>query len=86
MGPRGNCLLQPLEPLSSVSSLEVHFDLLDLTELTAMSDQELAEVFADSDDENLATESPAGELHTGLRERERIGGGLGESWGPLIMC
>lgn len=26
-----------------------------------MSDQELAEVFADSDDENLATESPAGE-------------------------
>ncbi|MEJ1284259.1 dysbindin (dystrobrevin binding protein 1) domain containing 1 [Cricetulus griseus] len=50
------------EPLSSVSSLEVHFDLLDLTELTDMSDQELAEVFADSDDENLATESPAG-LH-----------------------
>ncbi|XP_076989465.1 dysbindin domain-containing protein 1 [Tamandua tetradactyla] len=27
-----------------------------------MSDQELAEVFADSDDENLASESPAG-LH-----------------------
>lgn len=26
-----------------------------------MSDQELAEVFADSDDENLATETPAGE-------------------------
>ncbi|XP_055477563.1 LOW QUALITY PROTEIN: dysbindin domain-containing protein 1 [Psammomys obesus] len=50
------------QPLSSVSSLEVHFDLLDLTELTDMSDQELAEVFADSDDENLATESPAG-LH-----------------------
>ena len=49
------------QPLSSVSSLEVHFDLLDLTELTDMSDQELAEVFADSDDENLATESPAGE-------------------------
>ncbi|EGV94040.1 Dysbindin domain-containing protein 1 [Cricetulus griseus] len=47
------------QPLSSVSSLEVHFDLLDLTELTDMSDQELAEVFADSDDENLATESPA---------------------------
>ena len=40
------------EPLSSVSSLEVHFDLLDLTELTDMSDQELAEVFADSDEEN----------------------------------
>ncbi|NWI60776.1 DBND1 protein, partial [Calyptomena viridis] len=37
------------QPLSSVSSLEVHFDLLDLTELTDMSDQELAEVFADSD-------------------------------------
>lgn len=41
-----------VEPLSSVSSLEVHFDLLDLTELTDMSDQELAEVFADSDEEN----------------------------------
>uniref|UniRef100_A0A8C8S1P4 Dysbindin domain-containing protein 1 n=1 Tax=Pelusios castaneus TaxID=367368 RepID=A0A8C8S1P4_9SAUR len=50
------------QPLSSVSSLEVHFDLLDLTELTDMSDQELAEVFADSDDENGANESPAG-LH-----------------------
>ncbi|XP_070258977.1 dysbindin domain-containing protein 1 isoform X2 [Myotis yumanensis] len=50
------------QPLSSVSSLEVHFDLLDLTELTDMSDQELAEVFADSDDENLTGESPAG-LH-----------------------
>uniref|UniRef100_A0A2R8MTM1 Dysbindin domain-containing protein 1 n=1 Tax=Callithrix jacchus TaxID=9483 RepID=A0A2R8MTM1_CALJA len=50
------------QPLSSVSSLEVHFDLLDLTELTDMSDQELAEVFADSDDETLNTESPAG-LH-----------------------
>ncbi|XP_036922359.1 dysbindin domain-containing protein 1 [Sturnira hondurensis] len=54
------------QPLSSVSSLEVHFDLLDLTELTDMSDQELAEVFADSDDENLAenlaSDSPAG-LH-----------------------
>ncbi|XP_078400591.1 dysbindin domain-containing protein 1 [Cetorhinus maximus] len=48
-------LLQVVErrqPLSSVSSLEVHFDLMDLTELTDMSDQELAEVFADSDDEN----------------------------------
>ncbi|XP_051697312.1 dysbindin domain-containing protein 1 isoform X2 [Oryctolagus cuniculus] len=50
------------QPLSSVSSLEVHFDLLDLTELTDMSDQELAEVFADSDDENLTNDSPAG-LH-----------------------
>ncbi|XP_073164408.1 dysbindin domain-containing protein 1 isoform X2 [Lepidochelys kempii] len=48
------------QPLSSVSSLEVHFDLLDLTELTDMSDQELAEVFADSDDENVTSESPAG--------------------------
>uniref|UniRef100_A0A3B3V3Z5 Dysbindin domain-containing protein 1 n=1 Tax=Poecilia latipinna TaxID=48699 RepID=A0A3B3V3Z5_9TELE len=47
------------QPLSSVSSLEVHFDLLDLTELTDMSDQELAEVFADSDEENHR-ESPAG--------------------------
>ncbi|MBN3276210.1 DBND1 protein, partial [Polyodon spathula] len=46
------------KPLSSVSSLEVHFDLLDLTELTDMSDQELAEVFADSDEENQ-NESPA---------------------------
>ncbi|XP_031169872.1 dysbindin domain-containing protein 1 isoform X1 [Sander lucioperca] len=46
------------QPLSSVSSLEVHFDLLDLTELTDMSDQELAEVFADSDEENH--ESPSG--------------------------
>ncbi|XP_032392205.1 dysbindin domain-containing protein 1 isoform X1 [Etheostoma spectabile] len=46
------------QPLSSVSSLEVHFDLLDLTELTDMSDQELAEVFADSDEESH--ESPAG--------------------------
>lgn len=68
--------LQPTEPLSSVSSLEVHFDLLDLTELTDMSDQELAEVFADSDDENLATESPAGEA---------AGGGLGESWTPVPL-
>lgn len=48
------------EPLSSVSSLEVHFDLLDLTELTDMSDQELTEVFADSDEENH-NESPASE-------------------------
>ncbi|XP_006641205.1 dysbindin domain-containing protein 1 [Lepisosteus oculatus] len=46
------------QPLSSVSSLEVHFDLLDLTELTDMSDQELAEVFADSDEENQ-NEPPA---------------------------
>ncbi|XP_066540444.1 dysbindin domain-containing protein 1-like isoform X3 [Hoplias malabaricus] len=50
------------EPLSSVSSLEVHFDLLDLTELTDMSDQELAEVFADSDEENH-NESPASHHH-----------------------
>ncbi|KAJ6657200.1 hypothetical protein lerEdw1_002789 [Lerista edwardsae] len=50
------------QPLSSISSLEVHFDLLDLTELTDMSDQELAEVFADSDDENVGNEPPAG-LH-----------------------
>ncbi|NXY52088.1 DBND1 protein, partial [Ceuthmochares aereus] len=50
----------PAEPLSSVSSLEVHFDLLDLTELTDMSDQELAEVFADSDEENAAGESHGG--------------------------
>lgn len=42
-----------------MSSLEVHFDLLDLTELTDMSDQELAEVFLDSDEEN--PESPASE-------------------------
>ncbi|NXN12018.1 DBND1 protein, partial [Indicator maculatus] len=48
------------QPLSSVSSLEVHFDLLDLTELTDMSDQELAEVFADSDEENATGESPSG--------------------------
>ncbi|KAK5915239.1 hypothetical protein CesoFtcFv8_000849 [Champsocephalus esox] len=47
------------QPLSSVSSLEVHFDLLDLTELTDMSDQELTEVFADSDEETH-NESPAG--------------------------
>lgn len=51
----------PAEPLSSVSSLEVHFDLLDLTELTDVSDQELAEVFADSDEENVAGELPGGE-------------------------
>ncbi|KAL4604949.1 dysbindin domain-containing protein 1-like [Arapaima gigas] len=46
------------QPLSSVSSLEVHFDLLDLTELTDMSDQELTEVFVDSDEEHHG-ESPA---------------------------
>ncbi|XP_063045063.1 dysbindin domain-containing protein 1-like [Engraulis encrasicolus] len=50
------------QPLSSVSSLEVHFDLLDLTELTDMSDQELAEVFADSDEENH-NESPGSHHH-----------------------
>ncbi|XP_051884490.1 dysbindin domain-containing protein 1 isoform X1 [Pristis pectinata] len=55
-------LLQVVErrqPLSSVSSLEVHFDLMDLTELTDMSDQELAEVFADSDDESQPHDSSA---------------------------
>ncbi|XP_076156869.1 dysbindin domain-containing protein 1 [Alosa pseudoharengus] len=51
------------QPLSSVSSLEVHFDLLDLTELTDMSDQELGEVFADSDEENH-NESPASDRLT----------------------
>uniref|UniRef100_A0A8C6SNY6 Dysbindin domain-containing protein 1 n=1 Tax=Neogobius melanostomus TaxID=47308 RepID=A0A8C6SNY6_9GOBI len=54
-GPTAATLLHIAErrqPLSSVSSLEVHFDLLDLTELTDMSDQELAEVFVDSDEEN----------------------------------
>lgn len=62
-GPHSGSPAHPLpaEPLSSVSSLEVHFDLLDLTELTDMSDQELAEVFADSDEENVAGESPSGE-------------------------
>lgn len=69
------CPLPP-EPLSSVSSLEVHFDLLDLTELTDMSDQELAEVFADSDDENLTGESPAGEASIGTQWA------LGEVLGP----
>ncbi|KAI7802690.1 putative dysbindin domain-containing protein 1, partial [Triplophysa rosa] len=41
-------------PLSSVSSLEVNFDLLDLTELTDVSDQELSEVFVEleEDDQN----------------------------------
>ncbi|XP_067905356.1 dysbindin domain-containing protein 1 isoform X2 [Heterodontus francisci] len=61
-------LLQVVErrqPLSSVSSLEVHFDLMDLTELTDMSDQELAEVFADSDDENPPHDSST-ELHQPL--------------------
>lgn len=55
----------PAEPLSSVSSLEVHFDLLDLTELTDMSDQELAEVFVDSDEENH-NEPRAGESDEAL--------------------
>lgn len=58
-------LAVPAEPLSSVSSLEVHFDLLDLTELTDMSDQELAEVFADSDEENAAGEPAGGERGCG---------------------
>ncbi|XP_076860723.1 dysbindin domain-containing protein 1 [Brachyhypopomus gauderio] len=53
------------QPLSSVSSLEVHFDLLDLTELTDMSDQELGEVFADSDEENH-NESLANHQHPPL--------------------
>lgn len=65
----------PPEPLSSVSSLEVHFDLLDLTELTDMSDQELAEVFVDSDDENLTGGSPAGEAGIGMRWALRSGPG-----------
>lgn len=56
------------EPLSSVSSLEVHFDLMDLTELTDMSDQELAEVFADSDDESQPHDSSAGQCRGGLAE------------------
>ncbi|CAO2609537.1 Dysbindin domain-containing protein 1 [Lemmus lemmus] len=42
-----------------------------------MSDQELAEVFADSDDENLATESPAGE---GLHPLSRAGCLRSPSW------
>ncbi|XP_056268038.1 dysbindin domain-containing protein 1 isoform X2 [Pseudoliparis swirei] len=57
------------QPLSSVSSLEVHFDLLDLTELTDMSDQELAEVFADSDEENH-NESPADNHHLEAKPTE----------------
>uniref|UniRef100_A0A3Q1M8P2 Dysbindin domain-containing protein 1 n=1 Tax=Bos taurus TaxID=9913 RepID=A0A3Q1M8P2_BOVIN len=63
------------QPLSSVSSLEVHFDLLDLTELTDMSDQELAEVFADSDDENVASDS-----HAGLHPLPRAGCLRSPSW------
>ncbi|XP_018594402.1 dysbindin domain-containing protein 1-like [Scleropages formosus] len=58
------------QPLSSVSSLEVHFDLLDLTELTDMSDQELTEVFVDSDEEHhnelaasCPTDAPALQPH-----------------------
>ncbi|XP_049660314.1 dysbindin domain-containing protein 1 isoform X2 [Accipiter gentilis] len=64
------------QPLSSVSSLEVHFDLLDLTELTDMSDQELAEVFADSDEENAAGESPSGERAGPLSVRPSRPAGL----------
>ncbi|XP_033012949.1 dysbindin domain-containing protein 1 [Lacerta agilis] len=67
------------QPLSSVSSLEVHFDLLDLTELTDMSDQELAEVFADSDDENTGNESPAG-LHPHPHPNPRAGYLRSPSW------
>lgn len=72
----------PPEPLSSVSSLEVHFDLLDLTELTDMSDQELAEVFADSDDENLTSESPAG--GAGVGAQRAVWGGLGLKTPPAL--
>ncbi|KAM6253087.1 dysbindin domain-containing protein 1 isoform 3-T4 [Porphyrio hochstetteri] len=64
------------QPLSSVSSLEVHFDLLDLTELTDMSDQELAEVFADSDEENATGEPPPG----GLQPLPRAGYLRSPSW------
>uniref|UniRef100_A0A8D0BJM8 Dysbindin domain-containing protein 1 n=1 Tax=Salvator merianae TaxID=96440 RepID=A0A8D0BJM8_SALMN len=68
------------QPLSSVSSLEVHFDLLDLTELTDMSDQELAEVFADSEDENTGgNESPAG-LHPHPHPNARAGYLRSPSW------
>ncbi|KAF6077239.1 dysbindin domain containing 1 [Phyllostomus discolor] len=67
------------QPLSSVSSLEVHFDLLDLTELTDMSDQELAEVFADSDEENLA-ENLAGDSPAGLHPLPRAGCLRSPSW------
>lgn len=67
------------EPLSSVSSLEVHFDLLDLTELTDMSDQELGEVFADSDEENH-TESPASESSQTFHEE------IQKSNHVLIFC
>ncbi|XP_054856558.1 dysbindin domain-containing protein 1 [Eublepharis macularius] len=67
------------QPLSSVSSLEVHFDLLDLTELTDMSDQELAEVFVDSDDENVANEAPAG-LHPSPHPIPRSGYLRSPSW------
>ncbi|KAG8508177.1 Dysbindin domain-containing protein 1 [Galemys pyrenaicus] len=61
------------QPLSSVSSLEVHFDLLDLAELADMSDQELAEVFADSDDE-------AGDPPAGLQPLSRAGCLRSPSW------
>ncbi|KAL8195123.1 UNVERIFIED_CONTAM: Dysbindin domain-containing protein 1 [Gekko kuhli] len=67
------------QPLSSVSSLEVHFDLLDLTELTDMSDQELAEVFADSDEENVASEAPPG-LHPSPHPIPRAGYLRSPSW------
>ncbi|XP_077166748.1 dysbindin domain-containing protein 1 isoform X2 [Paroedura picta] len=70
------------QPLSSVSSLEVHFDLLDLTELTDMSDQELAEVFADSDEEeeeNVASEAPTG-LHPSPHTTPRAGYLRSPSW------
>uniref|UniRef100_H9GFH4 Dysbindin domain-containing protein 1 n=1 Tax=Anolis carolinensis TaxID=28377 RepID=H9GFH4_ANOCA len=75
-------LLQVVErrqPLSSVSSLEVHFDLLDLTELTDMSDQELAEVFADSDEENAPNEPHPG-LHPHSHPNARSGYLRSPSW------
>ncbi|XP_062402888.1 dysbindin domain-containing protein 1 [Sardina pilchardus] len=67
------------QPLSSVSSLEVHFDLLDLTELTDMSDQELGEVFADSDEENH-NESPANPQHPPLVRFPHAGYVRSPSW------
>ncbi|NXL61629.1 DBND1 protein, partial [Chordeiles acutipennis] len=76
-------LLQVTERRRDVSSLEVHFDLLDLTELTDMSDQELAEVFADSDEENVPGDSPGGRppragylrspSWTRVREKQHLG-------------
>lgn len=86
-GPQPTPVPLPAEPLSSVSSLEVHFDLLDLTELTDMSDQELAEVFADSDEENAAGESPSGErpaARAPSRCHPPVGGGGGAWAEPAV--